>query len=178
MKLWLVAGLSFVALGAASAQTPQAAAPAPNSQAFARVVDLGQNVSMLMGQGGNLGLLTGPDGVFMIDDQYATNATANLAKIEELTKGKPKFLINTHWHFDHAGGNDVFGRAGATIFAHENVRKRLTNEVKTTGRTAQAEPAPRAAWPVHSRRASTSISTDRPSVRCLRPARRTPMATR
>jgi glyoxylase-like metal-dependent hydrolase (beta-lactamase superfamily II) len=122
--------------------------PAPNSQAFARVVDLGQGVSMLIGQGGNLGLSVGDDGVFLIDDQYATNATVNLAKIEEVAKGKPKYLINTHWHFDHAGGNEVFGKAGATIFASDNVRKRLTNELVTTGRTAQPQAAPQAAWPV------------------------------
>lgn len=121
---------------------------APNSQAFSRVVDLGSGVSMLMGQGGNLGLSVGEDGVFLIDDQYVTNAVANLAKIEELTKGKPKYLINTHWHFDHAGGNETFGKAGATIFASENVRKRLTNELVTTGRTAQPQPAPKIAWPV------------------------------
>ncbi len=125
-----------------------AATPAPNTQAFSRVVDLGQGVSMLMGQGGNLGLSVGDDGIFLIDDQYATNAEANLAKIEELAKGKPKYLVNTHWHFDHAGGNAVFGKAGATIFASDNVRKRLTNELVTTGRTAQVEPAPKEAWPV------------------------------
>src|SRR5690348_6953392 len=79
---------------AAAAATPApaaAATPAPNTQAVSRVVDLGQGVSMLMGQGGNLGLSVGGDGVFMIDDQYATNAAANLAKIEELAKGKPKY---------------------------------------------------------------------------------------
>jgi cyclase len=133
----------------AAAPPPAAAAtPAPNTQAFARVVDLGSGVSMLMGQGGNLGLSVGDDGVFMIDDQYATNAVANLAKIEEVAKGKPKYLINTHWHFDHAGGNEVFAKAGATVFASDNVRRRLTNELVTTGRTAQANPAPKEAWPV------------------------------
>lgn len=132
-----------------AASAPAAAAtPAPNTQAFSRTLDLGSGISILMGQGGNLGLSVGEDGVFLIDDQYATNATANLARIEELAKGKPKYLVNTHWHFDHAGGNEVFARAGATVFAHENVRKRLTNEVLSTGRVTQAEPAPKAAWPI------------------------------
>jgi len=133
---------------AVAATPPPPAAPAPNSQAFARSIDLGSGISMLMGQGGNLGVSVGEDGVFLIDDQYATNAAANLAKIEEMTGGKPKYLVNTHWHFDHAGGNEVFGKAGATIFASENVRKRLTGELVTTGRTAQAQPAPRVALPV------------------------------
>ncbi len=122
--------------------------PAPNSQAFARAIDLGSGVQMLMGQGGNLGLSVGEDGVFLIDDQYVTNAEVNLAKIEQLAKGKPKYLINTHWHFDHAGGNDTFGKAGATIFASDNVRKRLTGEVKSESRGAPAVPAPAAALPV------------------------------
>ncbi len=107
-----VASAAPAAPAAPAAAAPPAApaAPAPNTQAVSRVIDLGQNVSMLMGQGGNLGLLVGPDGVFMIDDQYATNAIANLAKIEEVAKGKPKFLVNTHWHGDHAGGNEVFAQ--------------------------------------------------------------------
>ncbi|MDP3494973.1 MAG: MBL fold metallo-hydrolase [Hyphomonadaceae bacterium] len=141
------------AVAAAPAPAPPAVSPpptpaAPNSQPFARVVDLGQGVSMLIGQGGNLGLSVGEDGVFLIDDQYATNAVANLAKIEEQAKGKPKYLINTHWHFDHAGGNEVFGKAGATIFASDNVRKRLTGEIPSVSRGAPQVPAPKIALPV------------------------------
>lgn len=133
---------------AAPVTPPPASPPAPNSSAVSRAIDLGHGVSMLMGQGGNLGLLVGEDGVFLIDDQYATNAMANLAKIEELANGRPRYLVNTHWHFDHAGGNEVFAKAGATVFAHENVRKRLSGELVTTGRTAQAQPAPQIALPV------------------------------
>lgn len=103
---------------------------------------------MLIGAGGNLGVSVGDDGVFLIDDQFATNAEANLAKIEELTKGKPKYLINTHWHFDHAGGNEVFGKAGATIFASDKVRKRLTGEIASVSRGAPTVPAPKSALPV------------------------------
>jgi glyoxylase-like metal-dependent hydrolase (beta-lactamase superfamily II) len=104
---------------------------------------------MLMGQGGNLGLSVGDDGVFMIDDQYATNAVANLAKIEEVAKGKPKYLVNTHWHGDHAGGNEVFAKAGATVFAHENVRKRLSGAVQSVNRQGTVTPpSPKDAWPV------------------------------
>lgn len=146
---------------------PPAAAPAPNSQAFARVIDLGQGVSMLMGQGGNLGLLTGDDGLFLIDDQYVTNAMANLAKIEELAGGKPRYLVNTHWHFDHAGGNAAFATAGATVFAHENVRKRLSGELVTTGRTAQAEPAPKIAWPVVTFTAGVDFHLNGQTIRAI-----------
>jgi cyclase len=139
---------------AAAAQAPAAAparqAPPANPQAapFVRAEDLGGGIHMLLGAGGNMAVLQGPDGVFVIDNQYATNAEANLAAIEKLAGAKPKFLVNTHWHSDHAGGNAVFQGAGTTIFAHENVRKRLSNEVMSTGRVAQANPQPKIAWPV------------------------------
>ncbi|RYZ14832.1 MAG: MBL fold metallo-hydrolase [Alphaproteobacteria bacterium] len=142
------APVAAAAAPAAPPAAPAAAAPAANTQAFARVVDLGQGVSMLIGAGGNLGVSVGDDGVFLIDDQFATNAEVNLAKIEELTKGKPKYLINTHWHFDHAGGNEVFGKAGATIFASDKVRKRLTGEIPSQSRGAPAVPAAKSALPV------------------------------
>ena len=137
----------------AAPATPAPAAPAAaanaNTQAVSRVIDLGQGVTMLMGQGGNMALLNGPDGLFVIDDQYATNAQANLAKIEEIAKAKPKFLVNTHWHGDHAGGNEVFAKAGTTIFSSENARRRLTGQVKSVARTGQVTPAsPKDAWPV------------------------------
>src|SRR5262249_39643587 len=89
------------------------------------------------------------DGLFVIDDQYATNAEANLAKIEELAKARPKYLVNTHWHGDHAGGNEVFAKEGTTIYASENARKRLSRPVRSTARTGQVTPpSPKAAWPV------------------------------
>lgn len=134
----------------APAAAPVAATPpAPNSQAVSRVIDLGQGLSMLMGQGGNLALLVGGDGALLIDDQYATNAQANLAKIEQLAKGAPRYLVNTHWHGDHAGGNEVFRQAGATIFASENARKRLTGEIKSPSRPgAPTVSSPKEAWPV------------------------------
>jgi len=158
---------------AASAAAPAApatpATPAPNTQAVSRVVDLGQGVSMLMGQGGNLGLSVGADGVFMIDDQYATNAVANLAKIEEIAKGKPKYLVNTHWHFDHAGGNEVFAKAGATVFASDAVRKRLSGEVKSVSRTgAVTPPSPKEAWPVVTFAAGIDFHLNGQTIRAIR----------
>ncbi|MEQ1609848.1 MAG: MBL fold metallo-hydrolase, partial [Hyphomonadaceae bacterium] len=85
---------------------------------------------------------------FLIDDQFVTNGSANLAKIEEFAKGKPKYIINTHWHYDHAGGNGAFATAGATVFASDNVRKRITGERVTTGRQALTAPLPKADYPV------------------------------
>lgn len=109
--------------------------------------DLGSGVHMLTGQGGNIGLLTGDDGAFVIDSQFARIAEKNLDKIRELSGGAPTFLVNTHWHGDHSGGNGEFG---ATIIAHENVRRRLSTRetLSLLGRENVSEPTEPASWPV------------------------------
>ncbi|MEM9670303.1 MAG: MBL fold metallo-hydrolase [Pseudomonadota bacterium] len=109
--------------------------------------DLGSGVYMLSGQGGNIGVLAGDDGVFVIDSQFANIAPKNLAKINEIAGGAPTFLVNTHWHGDHTGGNANFG---ATIIAHENVRTRLSTDQKIVllGNERNAPAAAPAAWPV------------------------------
>ena len=88
------------------------------------------NIHMLEGQGGNIAVSTGPDGVLMVDDQFAPLADKISAAIEKLDQGPIKFLLNTHWHGDHTGGNAHFGRK-ATIVAQTNVRKRLANKSDT-----------------------------------------------
>ena len=89
-------------------------------------VQLADGVAMLMGgMGGNLGVSYGEDGVFVIDDQFAPLTGKITAAIAALNDKPVRFVINTHWHFDHVGGNENFGKAGAVIVAHENVRKRM-----------------------------------------------------
>ncbi len=105
--------------------------PPPRTQAAPIVTDLGQGVTEMVGDGGNMVLLNGADGLILIDAQYATSAANNLAKIEQLTGAKPKFLVNTHFHADHTGGNAVFAQAGATIFSSENARKSLLSQATT-----------------------------------------------
>ncbi len=87
----------------------------------------GGGVYMLRGAGGNVGILPGPDGVVMVDDQYAPLAPELRAAIASLGGGEPTFLINTHFHGDHVGGNPAFAST-ATILAHENVRVRLLRD--------------------------------------------------
>ena len=114
-----------------------------------KTVDLGSGLHVIIGQGGNIGVSAGADGVFVIDDQYSGTAPASLEKIKAIAGGAPNYLVNTHWHADHAGGNAAFGTAGAMIFAHENVRKRLTAEVASIGIDGKAAAAaPEVAWPV------------------------------
>jgi cyclase len=82
------------------------------------------NISMLIGSGGNIGVSTGADGLLIIDDQYAPLAAKIRAALLQLGSDTPKFLLNTHFHGDHTGGNADFGTA-SIIIAHENVRGRL-----------------------------------------------------
>ncbi len=103
------------------------------------------SVWMLEGSGGNIGVSIGEGGVLMVDDQFAPLADRIRAKIDEIGGDGIRFVLNTHWHGDHVGGNSAFGKS-ATIIAHENVRKRLTGEVKTEGRPAK--PQPKEALPV------------------------------
>ena len=82
------------------------------------------NVYVLFGQGGNIGVSVGKDGLLMIDDQFERIADKIKAALKELGSETPRFVFNTHFHGDHTGGNPVFGK-DATIIAQDNVRKRL-----------------------------------------------------
>ena len=80
---------------------------------------------MLTGRGGNIGLSVGDDATFIVDDQYAPLTDKIAAAISEVTDRPVDYVLNTHWHFDHTGGNENFGSRGALIMAHDNVRKRM-----------------------------------------------------
>lgn len=82
-------------------------------------------VAVLYGAGGNIGLSYGEDGSVLIDDQFAPLTDKIVAAVAGLGAKPVKYLVNTHWHFDHTGGNENLGKAGVTIFAHENVRVRM-----------------------------------------------------
>ncbi|MGE0128042.1 MAG: MBL fold metallo-hydrolase [Blastocatellales bacterium] len=104
------------------------------------------NVWMLEGAGGNIGVSVGPDGLLIVDDQFAPLADKIKAALKELGQGKLKFVINTHWHGDHTGSNAIFGLE-VPIIAHANVRKRLGSE--NINRAGQKVPsAPKEALPV------------------------------
>ena len=89
---------------------------------------IGENLHVLYGAGGNMALSYGPDGAFLVDDQFAPLTPKISAKVQELAGQDVRFLINTHWHGDHTGGNENFGEAGALIVAHDNVRRRMASE--------------------------------------------------
>ncbi|TRO65413.1 MBL fold metallo-hydrolase [Christiangramia sabulilitoris] len=92
------------------------------------VIPVNDNIYMLKGAGGNIGVLTGKDGVFMVDDQFAPLTEKIKNAIGTISNEPIRFLINTHHHGDHTGGNTNFKNDGALLMAHENVRKRLNKE--------------------------------------------------
>ena len=102
----------------------------------------------LTGRGGNLGLSVGEDGTYLIDDQYAPLTGKILAAIKQLTPEPVRFVVNTHYHGDHTGGNENMGEAGALLVAHENVRRRMAAGTFMKAFNRQVEPAPAGALPV------------------------------
>lgn len=98
------------------------------SQVQIQTTEISDGLYMMVGAGGNLALSVGEDGAFLVDDQYAPLSDKIMAAISEVTDDDVEFLVNTHWHGDHTGGNEAFGNAGAVIVAHDNTRVRMTTE--------------------------------------------------
>jgi glyoxylase-like metal-dependent hydrolase (beta-lactamase superfamily II) len=107
------------------------------------VQPLRRNVSVLLGPGGNIAVLTGPDGKLVVDAEIVTARPNVSAALASINSDPIKQLINTHWHFDHTGGNEWLHEAGASILAHENTRKRLLVDTRVEGwkHTFPAAPA-------------------------------------
>ncbi len=105
-------------------------------------------VWMLTGSGGNLGLSAGEDAVFLVDDQYAPLTEKIRAAIDAISARPVKFVLNTHWHGDHTGGNENLGKAGALIVAHDNVRKRMSSAQFIEFMRMTTKPDPKEALPV------------------------------
>lgn len=112
-----------------------------------KTTDLGNGIYMLEGAGGNLGASVGDDGIFLIDDQYAPLTPKIVAALAELGSGDIKYVINTHWHGDHTGGNENLGKDGTVIVAHRNVRKRMSEEAVSQMRNTTTPPSPDSALP-------------------------------
>jgi len=113
-----------------------------------QVLQVKNDIYMLKGQGGNIGVLVGKDGVFMIDDQFAPLSAKIKNAIGEISASPIKFLINTHWHGDHVGGNQNFAHQGSIIVAHKNVRQRMSREQFIKLFNKKVKPSPESALPV------------------------------
>ena len=105
------------------------------------------NVYMLEGSGGNIGVSVGVDGILIVDDEFAPLAEKIKTALKTLGEGKLKFILNTHWHGDHTGGNAPLGKE-ATIIAHDNVRKRLSTEQRLEFFKQTVPASPKEALPV------------------------------
>lgn len=129
-----------------------AAVPALAQQDFSKVEVKSERVAeglyMLTGSGGNMGLSVGKSGTYLIDDQYAPLSEKILAAIRAITPDPVRFVVNTHWHGDHTGGNENMGKAGALLVAHENVRVRMSKEHFMAAFGRKVPPSPEAALPV------------------------------
>jgi glyoxylase-like metal-dependent hydrolase (beta-lactamase superfamily II) len=124
MKTSILAALALTVIAhGAYAQTDY-------SKVVIKTTPVAGNIHLLEGSGGNIGVSVGPDGVLIVDDQFAPLAEKISAAIEKLDNGPIKFVLNTHWHGDHTGGNAFFGRK-ANIVAQANVRKRLADKSGT-----------------------------------------------
>lgn len=110
-------------------------------------VKLAPNFYVLNGQGGAIGVLTGPDGVLMVDSQFAPLTEKIVAAIKQVSNSPIRFLINTHVHGDHTGGNENLGKMGVVIFAREELRNRLAHPAPAANGTP-GTPAPAQALPV------------------------------
>jgi glyoxylase-like metal-dependent hydrolase (beta-lactamase superfamily II) len=143
-----VAATTLLLASVANAQQPASPPPAPDfSKVEIKTTDLGNNVYMLEGQGGNITAAVGKDGVIMVDGQFAPLHDKIRAAIEAVSKQPIKYLINTHYHGDHTGGNESFARDGVTVVSQINVRNRLAAGT-TNGLTGvKTPPAPLGALP-------------------------------
>jgi len=160
---------SFAALaGLVLLLAPMAQAQAQQdfSQVQIKTTKLASNFYTLDGQGGAIGVLAGPDGVFMVDAQFAPLSEKIMAAIRQISDGRIRFLVNTHVHGDHTGGNENFGKAGVTILARENLRMRL-EKPNPGANGAPGVPMPAAGLPVITYDAPMTIRMNGEEVRLI-----------
>jgi len=136
-------------VAATAALTPPATAQQQVDWASVAItpIKVADGLYLLTGRGGNIGLSVGEDGAFVIDDQFAPLTDKILAAIRTVTDRPVRWVLNTHWHADHTGGNENLGQAGALIVAHDNVRRRM-NPAEFKDLVGSATQAPAKALPV------------------------------
>jgi glyoxylase-like metal-dependent hydrolase (beta-lactamase superfamily II) len=145
---------------------PAAGAQQDFSQVQIKTTKIAGNVYTLEGQGGTIGVLAGPDGVLMVDSQFAPLTEKIVAAIRQISDGRIRYLVNTHVHGDHTGGNENLGKMGVTIFSRPQLRQRLARPAAGPG-GAPGTPAPAAALPVVTYDAPVTIHMNGEEVQLL-----------
>jgi glyoxylase-like metal-dependent hydrolase (beta-lactamase superfamily II) len=128
-------------------QKPDRPAPPDEEVPDIEIVEVAPGISMLVGMGGNIGVVTGPGGALIIDDQMPPIAAKLKAAIAKLG-GPVRVVVNTHWHGDHSGNNEMLAGEGAIIVAHQNVRTRMSSEQFVKAMDKKVPPSPEGALPV------------------------------
>lgn len=141
--VWLAALLALAVASGDGARAQQ-----DFSKVEIKTESLAPGLAMMTGAGGNLGVSFGADGVFLVDDQYAPVTDKIRAAVKVLSDKPIRFVVNTHWHGDHTGGNENLGQAGTLIVAHDNVRVRMSTEQFLSAFGETVPPSPAVALPV------------------------------
>ena len=163
---------ALVALGAiAQAQQLQPLAPAPDfDKVVIKTTDLGKRTYVLEGEGGNITVAVADDGVIMVDSQFAPLHDKIKAAIAALTKQPIRYLVITHFHRDHTGGNEAFGKDGATIVAHESVKTHLASGTRNGLTGNMVPPAPAIALPKETYKETMTVRLQDRSAELKHPA--------
>ena len=169
MKISKAIGLTAAALligqlAAAQSPAPQAAPP-PEIKVVA--TRLGGNVYGIDGQGGRMAALVGPDGVFLVDSQFPAVTEKIVAAVKELSPAPLRFLVNTHVHGDHTGGNENFAKLGVTILGRPNLRNEQLKPRPAPGNGQVPPVAPPGALPVVLYDSPTTVYLDGETVRLI-----------
>ena len=156
--------------GALGITSSRAASPSPSATPAASAApvvatSLGDKLGMISGLGGNIATLGGPDGVLVVDSGLANVTSKTVAEVGKA--GSLALLVNTHWHFDHCGGNESLAKEGARIVAHENCRRRLATEQYVEAFDRRIPPSPAAALPLLTFASPTTLHLNGEEVRLL-----------
>ena len=155
--------VAALVLGAAAAVIAQN----DMSKVEIKTTDVAPGISMLKGAGGNIGVLSGPDGVVLIDDQFAPLSDKIKAAVTKISDKPLRFILNTHWHGDHSGGNENFAKMGVSIIAQDNSRARMMVPYSNPVFGWKADPSPAIALPVITFNDSLSFHLDGQDVTCF-----------